>query len=151
NEHRPSLAAALSQLGAFDEAVRVARRIDQKRFQDPRQIDAIWALQRISFDQARAGNYDAARATLREATRLETHPKDDAQESRASLASGFVVARGYDEAMKIAETLGPDGRAAILSQVARHKRLNGDRAGAETLFRRALIDAGKFLHSPPPP
>jgi tetratricopeptide (TPR) repeat protein len=151
SEHRPSLAASLSRLGAFDEAVRVALRIDQKKILSPGQIDAIWALGRISLDQSKAGDYEGARATLREAARVEVPPKADAQKSRHTLANGFVVARGYDEALKIAETLDPVGRALVLSQVARHKRLVGDRAGAEPLFRRALRDAGEFLHSPPPP
>ena len=51
--------------------------------------------------------------------------------------------------MKIAETLDPGGRASILSQVARRKRLAGDRDGAEQLFRRAILDAGRFRHIPP--
>jgi tetratricopeptide (TPR) repeat protein len=140
----------LGQLGAFDEAVEIARRIDQKTLESP-EIDAICALRLISLFQARAGNHDAARATLREATRVEKPPEADAQESRAMLADGFVQARGYEEAMKIAETLGPDVRATIWSQVASRKRQGGDRAGADALFRRALIAAGEFLHSPPPP
>jgi hypothetical protein len=81
---------------------------------------------------------------------VETPPKADAQESRATLANGFVVARGYDEALKIAESLDPAGRASVFSQVARHKRREGDRAGAEALIRRALREAGEFLHGPPP-
>jgi RNA polymerase sigma-70 factor (ECF subfamily) len=151
NEHRPSLATSLGQLGAFDEAVQVARRIDQKEFQQPGQIDATWALWRIGLDQSKAKDYEGARATLREALRVPIPPKADAQETRGMLAHGFVVARAYDEALKIAETLDPGGRASVFSQVARHKRLEGDRAGAEALFRRALREAGEFLHSPPPP
>ncbi len=151
NENRVSWAAALGQLGAFDEAVLVARRVDQREIQQPGQIDAIWAFWRISFSQAKAGNFDAARATLREASRVETPPKADSKESRGGLASSFVVAKGFDEAIKIAETLDPEVRAEILSQVARHKQRDGDRAEAEALFRRALMDAGRFLHSPPPP
>src|SRR5262249_18266214 len=135
SEHRPSLAAALSQLGAFDEALRVARRIDQKAFQEPGQIDAILALQRISFDQARWGKHGGARAEWGEAPRVEMHANADAQGTRAGLASAFVVARGYDEAMKLAQALDPAGRAAIWSQVAKHKRLDGDRDGVEVLFR----------------
>jgi hypothetical protein len=151
SEHRVAWATALGQLGAFDEAVLVARRIDQKQIQQTGQVDAIWAFWRISFSQAKAGNFDAARATLREASRVETHPNADAKESRGGLASSFVVARGFDEAIKIAETLDPAVRAEILSQVARHKQRDGDRAAADALFRRALLDAGQFLHSPPSP
>jgi hypothetical protein len=149
SDHRVSSSAALGQLGAFDEALAVARRVDQKQIQQPGQIDAIWALWRISFSQAKAGNLDAARATLREASRVETPPKADAKESRSSLASGFIMAKDFDEAIKIAETLDPEVRAVILSQVARHKRQDGDAAMAQDLFRRALMDAGQFLHSPP--
>jgi hypothetical protein len=151
NEHRPSLAIALGQLGAFDEAVRVARRIDQKKIQQPGQVDATWALWRISLSQAKAGNHDAARATLRLATRLETPPAADANEVRARLANGFVVAGGLDEALKMAETLDPSGRAAILSQVARHKQRDGAPGWAKILFHRALEDADRFLNSAPPP
>ena len=151
SENRVAWATALGELGAFDEALLVARRVDQKAIQRRGQVDAIWAFWRISFSQAKAGNLDAARATLREASRVETPPKADAKESRGSLASSFVMARGFDEAIKLAETLDPEVRAEILSQVARHKQRGGDRAGAESLFRRALMDAGGFLHSPPPP
>jgi RNA polymerase sigma factor (sigma-70 family) len=150
NEHRSSLAASLGELGAFDEAVQVARRIDQKKIQEPREIDAIWALWRTSLNQAKAGNFAGARATLREAARVETPPKADAKEERGRLAYGFVVARGFDEAIKIAGTLDPSACAEILSQVARQNQRDGDRAGADALFRRATMDAGKFLHSPPP-
>src|SRR5438874_6542071 len=52
NEFRPLLAASLGQLGAFDEAVQVARRIDQKRL-EPGQIDAICALCGIRLAQAK--------------------------------------------------------------------------------------------------
>ena len=79
NEDRVSWAKALGQLGAFDEALAVARRVDQKGIQQPGQIDAIWAFWRISLNQAKAGKFEAARATLREATRVETPPKADAQ------------------------------------------------------------------------
>ncbi len=150
SENRVAWAAALGELGAFDEALLVARRVDQKQIQQPGQVDAMWAFWRISFSQAKAGNLDAARATLREASRVETPPKADSKLSRVGLASSFVVARSFDEAIKIAETLDPEVRAEILSQVARHKQRDGDRAGAEALFRRALMDAGRFLHSPPP-
>ena len=151
NEHRPSLAVSLSQLGAFDEALRLARRIDQKGFQSPGQIDAIWAMWRISLDQAKEGNLDAARATLREASRLETPAKADPKESRARIASGFVAARDFDEARKIAETLDPAGRAEILSRVARQKLRDGDARLARFLFRRAFKEADEYLTGPPPP
>jgi RNA polymerase sigma factor (sigma-70 family) len=149
NQHRTLLATALGELGAYDEARQVARRVDQKKFQDPDQIDAIWAFWRISLSQAKAGKLDGARATLREAAQLETHPNADAQKVRARLAGGFVVASDFDEAIKIAETLDASSRAEILSKVARHKQRDGDRAGAEMLFHRALVDAGRFRHSPP--
>ena len=115
---------------------------------EPGQIDAIWALCGISLAQAKAGKHDAARVTLREATRVDKPPKTDAKESRSELASGFVRARGYEEAMKIAETLDPDVRAGIWSQVARHERLEGDRAGAEALFRRALMRGRRIPAQP---
>ena len=145
NEHRPSLAVSLSQLGAFDEALRLARRIDQKGFQSPGQIDAIWAMWRISLDQAKQGNLDAARATLREASRLETPAKADPKESLARIASGFVAARDFDEARKIAETLDPAGCAEILSRVARQKLRDGDARLARFLFRRAFKEADEYL------
>ena len=108
SEHRVKWATALGQLG-FDEAVLIARRVDQKKIQEPRQIDAIWALWRISLNQAKGGNFDGAhRVTLREATRLETPPKADGKELRGRLAYGFVVAKGFDEAIKIAGTLDPE-------------------------------------------
>ncbi len=150
NQHRVSLATALGELGAFDEALQVARRIDQKKFEDPRQIDAIWAFWRISLSQAKAGNFDGARVTLREAARLETPPNADARNARARLAGGFVAARGFDDAIKIAEELDPSARAEIFSRVAWHKQQGGDRAGAEMLIRRALLDAGRIKHSLPP-
>ena len=118
---------------------------------DPRQIDAIWALWRISLDQAKAGNLEAARSTLREAARVETPPKADAQEVRARLAHGFVAARDFDEARKIAESLEPSSRAEILSKLARQKLRDGDLKWANFLVRRALKDADEFLNSPPPP
>jgi RNA polymerase sigma factor (sigma-70 family) len=150
NEHRPSLAVSLGELGAFDEAVQEALRIDQKKIQEPRQIDAIWALWRTSLNQAKAGDFAGARATLREAARVETPPKADANDVRGQLAYGFIVAKGYDESIKIAEALEPSARAGILSQLAVQEQRNGDRGGAEAHFRRALMDAGNFLHSPPP-
>ncbi len=149
NSHRASLVAALGELGAFETAIQVARRIDQKQIQNPNQIDAIWAFWRVSLAQAKAGLFDAARVTLREAARVEVPPKADAADKRSCLANGFLAARDYDEAMKIAETLDPGGRASILSQVARRKKLAGDRDGAEQLFRRAILDAGRFRHMPP--
>ncbi len=149
DSHRASLVAALGELGAFDEAIQLARRIDQKQIHDPNQIDAIWALWRVGLAQAKAGLFDAARATLREAERVEVPPKADAAGKRSRLANGFLAARDYDEVMKIAETLEPGGRASILSQVARRRKLAGDRDGAEQLFRRAILDAGRFRHIPP--
>ena len=85
---------------------------------------------------------------MREAARLDIPPKADPADKRSRLANGFLAAHDYDEVMKIAETLDPGGRASILSQVAR-KRLAGDRDGAERLFRRAILDAGRFRHIPP--
>ena len=146
NSNRPSMVAALGELGAFDEAIQLARRIDQKQFQDSDQIDAIWALWRLSLCQAKAGLFDAARATLQEAARLENPPNADAADKRSRLANGFLEARDYDQVMKIAETLDPHGRASFLSQVARRRKLAGDRDGAEQLFRRAILDAGRFRH-----
>ena len=150
NGHRVSLAAALGELGAFDEAIQIARRIDQKKVQGENQVDGIWAFWRISLSQTKAGNFDGARATMREAALLATPPNADAKKVRARLADGFIKARGFDEAIKIAETLDPSGRAAILARVAMHKQWEGDRAGAEKLFHRALVDAGRFLHGPLP-
>jgi hypothetical protein len=141
----------LSQLGAFDEALQVARRIDQKKFQVPGQVDATWALCRISLSQAKAGNLDAARATLREATRVGPHPGADAKQWRGSLAFDFVVIGGLDEAREIAETLDPGSRADILSLVARQKLRDGDLKSARFFVRRALKDADQDLNSPPPP
>ncbi len=57
SENRVAWATALGQLGAFDEAVLVARRVDQERIQQPGQCDAIWALWRISFSQAKAASH----------------------------------------------------------------------------------------------
>ena len=81
---------------------------------------------------------------------METPPKADANEGRARLAHGFLKARGFDDAIKIAETLDLAGRATVLSQVARQKQRDGDRNAAAALFRRALVDAGQYLHSPRP-
>jgi tetratricopeptide (TPR) repeat protein len=151
NDHRASLVAALGELGAFDEAIQLARRIDQKHIQGPNETDAIWALWRVSLCQVKAGLFDAARATLREAAGVEIPPKAEAADIRSRLANGFLAARDYDEAMKIAETLDPGVRASILSRVARRKKLAGDRKVAEQLFRRAILDAGRFRHIPPKP
>jgi hypothetical protein len=61
---------------------------------------------------------------------------------------GFIVARDLDAALKAAEPLDPRGRADILSLVAKHTRLAGNRTSAESLFRRALEDAERFRTEP---
>ena len=149
NSNRASLVASLGELGAYDEAIQLARRIDQKQIHEPNQIDAIWALWRLSLCQAKAELFDAAQATLREAARVESPPKADTADKRPRLANGFLAARDYDEVMRIAETLDPHGRASFLSRVARRRKLAGDRNIAEQLFRRAILDAGRFRHTPP--
>jgi len=150
NERRPILAASLAMLAAFDEALAVARRIDQKQI--PRNsVDATWALWRICLEQARMGKFEDARATIREAAHVEKPPRGEDEDMRAKLAYGLIVARDFDGALKSAETLDPNDRAAILSHVAGRKLRAGDRAGAEPLFRSALEEVERFRTSPPPP
>jgi RNA polymerase sigma factor (sigma-70 family) len=150
NDHRPTLAASLAMLGAFSEALDVARRIDQKQIQEPGAVDATWALWRVSMEQARCGKFDEARATMRIAASAEASPGTDSNDQRHMVASGYVVARDFGEALKAAEALDPDGRADILSLVAKHMLLAGNRTGAEPLFRRALEDAERFRTGPAP-
>jgi RNA polymerase sigma factor (sigma-70 family) len=164
NERRPILAVSLAKLGAFDEALAVARRIDQKQIRGET-VDATWALWRISMEQAKAGKLDDGRATIREAVRLESpagaEPEDrrnmqsptgaEPGDRRNVLAWGFLAARDPDGALKVAETLNPYIHAAVLAKVASQKLQAGNRAGAEPLFRRALDEAERFRKSPPVP
>jgi hypothetical protein len=147
---RPILATSLAMIGAFDEALEVARRIDQKQIRG-NTVDATWALWRISLEQARLGKFEEARATIREAAQLEKPPRGEGEDMRNKLAYGLLVAQDFDGSLKAAETLDPKDRAAILSHVAGQKLRAGDRAGAEPLFRRALEEAEQFRKSPPRP
>ena len=150
NEHRTTLAVSLAVLGAFTEALDVARRIDQKQIREPEAVDATWALWRISLEQAKCGKLDDARATMRLAASAERRPGADDNDRRHIVAMGYIVARDLDEALKVAEPLDPRGRADILSLVAKHMRLAGNRTGAAPLFRRALEDAERFRTGPIP-
>jgi RNA polymerase sigma factor (sigma-70 family) len=150
NERRPILAVSLAMLGAFDEALAAARRIDQKQIRG-NTVDATWALWRISLEQARIGKFEDARATIREAAQVERPLRGEDEEMRNKLCYGFIAARDFDGALKSAETLDPNDRAAILSHVAGEKLRAGDRAGAEPLFRRALEEVERFRNSPSPP
>jgi hypothetical protein len=151
NQYRPTLVAALSKLGAFNEAVQLARQIDQQAFREQGQVDATWAYWRISLDQSSAGDRDGSRRTLREAERLGPAPGAIPEDWRSRLASGLVRARDFEGALKLAEGLPSEGRAMILSMIARQKRLGGDQAAARSLFARALIEAHRYLDGPPPP
>jgi tetratricopeptide (TPR) repeat protein len=144
DQYRPKLAASLSQLGAFDEALQVARTIDRSKIAETGQIDATWALWRISLDQIKAGKLEAARATLREAARGIIPKKADDHETQIRLGTIFARMGDLDEARLIAETLDPKNRAEILSLVAKHKLRSGDRDEAAFLFRRALEVAEQF-------
>jgi RNA polymerase sigma factor (sigma-70 family) len=150
NEHRPTLAASLAMLGGFSEALDVARRIDQKQIRQPGAVEATWALCRISLEQARYGKFDEARATMRLAASAEASPGTDDNDHRYRVASGYVVGRDFDEALKAAEALDPRGRADIFSHVAKHMLRTGNRTAAEPLFRRALEDAERFRTGPIP-
>jgi RNA polymerase sigma factor (sigma-70 family) len=150
NERRPILAVSLAVLGAFGEALAVARRIDQKQIPGE-SVDATWALWRISMEQARVGQIEDARATIRELVKVEKIPGREDEDRRNLLAYGLLVARDLDGALKSAEALNPHNRASILAHVASEKVRNGDRAGAERLFRRAREEAERFRKSPPVP
>jgi tetratricopeptide (TPR) repeat protein len=150
NEHRTTLAASLAVLGAFPEALDVARRIDQKQIREPQAVDATWAFWRIGVEQAKCGKFDDARATMRLAAGTERRPRADDNDRRHTVAMGYIVARDLDEALKAAEPLDPQRRADILSLVAKHMRLAGNGTGAEPLFRRALEDAEQFRTGPVP-
>jgi hypothetical protein len=146
NEHRPILAASLGVLGAFPEALEVARRIDQKQIRQRGAVDATWALRRISMEQATKGKLDDAKATMHEARSTVALLGTEDLDRRQTLAFGYVVARDFDAALTLAESLKPEGRAEILSLIAEHKR----GVGAEPLFRRALEEAKRFRDGPPP-
>ena len=64
DDHRASLVASLGELGAFDEAIQLARRIDQKQIQGPDEIDAIWALWRVSLSSGESRVYSMQRGRL---------------------------------------------------------------------------------------
>jgi RNA polymerase sigma factor (sigma-70 family) len=150
NEHRITLAASLAAIGAFSEALDVARRIDQKQIREPQAVDATWALWRISLEQAKCGKLDDARATMRVAASTEPSPGADDNERRHTVAIGYIVARDLDGALKAAEPLDPQRRADIISLVAKRMLLAGNRTGAAPLFRRALEDAERFRTDPIP-
>ena len=148
---RSSLAASLGQLGAFDEAVKVARRIDQKRIRILGRSTRSGPSGGSASIRRRKGTSKRPERRCARRPVVETPPKADAQESRARLALGFVAAKDFDEARKIAETLDASGRAEILSKLARQKLREGDLKWANFLVRRALKDADEFLKTPPPP
>jgi RNA polymerase sigma factor (sigma-70 family) len=150
HEHRPSLAASLAMLGAFQEARDVVRRVDQREIRQPGAVDAVWALWRIAIEQAKRGMLDEARATVRAAAVVEASPATQDKDRRQTFASGCIVAGDFDGALKAIEALGPKERAEIRSLVAKYKLRAGDRAGAEPLFRLALEDAERFRKGPLP-
>jgi hypothetical protein len=147
--HRSILAAAFARMGAFDEALVVARGLDQKTFGEFRHIDKVWALVRIGMEQADAGRLEEARATMREAGLVEALPGDGAKKSRELLARGLVAVREDERAMAVIDTLEPKVRADLLSMVAKRRQRDGDVKWARVVFRRALKDADEFLHSTP--
>jgi RNA polymerase sigma factor (sigma-70 family) len=149
NERRPILAASLAALGAFDEALAVARRIDQKQIRG-KTVEATWALWRISLEQTKAGKIEDARRTAREAARVEKAPEAVDGDYTVGQAKVLIAAGDFDSAEKIAETLAPYGRAEILSRIAGQKLRAGDRVRAEPLFRRALDDVERIRKDLPP-
>lgn len=150
NDHLTMFAAAFSELGDDAKALEFARRIDQSRILDKDEIDATWALWRISMAQVKAGRLDAARSTVREASRVAPPPNANRNKLRNLLAGGYLVTGDIAEALNKAEDLEALERAAVRSQAAKRRRRVGDRAEADRLLRQALADVERWRAEPPP-
>jgi tetratricopeptide (TPR) repeat protein len=147
------LAIAWAELGDFDSALRVAHQIGKGTMQFPGSADPsslVHVLGVIGGMQGKAGQKEAAAATLREALDLvEHHPEFASQ--RSQIAGCLFFAGDPARAFKIMESASPGERARWLIGIARHQSKAGKRDAARATFLRALTEAERILDAPAPP
>lgn len=154
-DERPDmqLAFGLARLGDFEAALSFAHRFGKGRIKHPSSIDLTAApliLSSIGGYQGKAGQVAEARRTLDEALAMVQAKPRLAAQRLGQIALGQAQAGDIAGALKSVESLEPEHRINILTEMAEEQEKRAGLASARPIFRRTLEAAERSLRAPRP-